>query len=446
MHKRLLLILAGLSLLAGCGGGSGSSAAAANTTQNTDKSWVRAHLDDVYLWYDEIVDVPSANYPTAPAYFDGLLVKTRDRFSFSMPLAEAVSTMQEGLDTGYGVRWGWGAAGRLYAYYVDPSSPAAASIVRGTEVTAINGKAVTALSSSELNSALLPGQPGTSVNLTCRAPGTTTTQTKGLTSATFSTTTVGQPLILTLPGGGKAGYLLFNEHLFTAEQALTNAMTYFKQQGIAELVLDMRYNPGGYLFIAEELASMIGGTAVQGKVFEKLRFNGRHPEKTSDPDSTCLFSAQDRNGASLPMLGLGRVFVLTGSSTCSASEAVINGLLPYLQVIRIGKTTCGKPYGFVQTNHDQQAYFAIQFEGVNADGTDNFMSGFAPTCQVADDLNYPLGDSREARLNAALYYMSNSSCPPATTVSLPKAVLSGAIPDSGDVQLIGQKPGLKLLR
>jgi carboxyl-terminal processing protease len=444
MHKRFPLILAGLSLLAGCGGGSGSSSAAANTTQNIDKAWVRAHLADVYLWNNEIVDVPAANYPTAPAYFDGLLVKSRDRFSFSMPLAEAVSTLQEGLETGYGIKWGWGAAGRLYAYYVDPSSPAAALITRGTEVTAINGKAVTTLSSSDLNSALFPSQQGASLNLTLRAPGTSASQTKGLTAATFSATTVGQPLILTLPGGGKAGYLLFNEHLPTAEQALANAMTFFKQQGVAELVLDMRYNPGGYLLIAEELASMVGGTAVQGKVFEKLRFNSQHPEKTSDPDNTRLFSALDSNGALLPMLGLSRVFVLTGAGTCSASEAIINGLLPYVQVIRLGWTTCGKPYGFMQTNYDQQAYFAIQFEGVNAAGTDDYKSGFAPTCQVADDLNYPLGDSREARLNAALYYMSNS-CPPATTVSLPKAVLSGAIPVSGDVQLIGQKPGLKLL-
>src|SRR6266702_2965478 len=154
---------------------------------------------------------------------------------------------------------------------------------------------------------------------------------------------------------------VFNQHLFTAEQGLNDALTLFKQQGVSELVLDMRYNTGGYLMVAEEVSSMIGGAPVQGKVFEKLLFNSKHPEKTNDPNNTFLFGSQDSKGTSLPLLGLNRVFVLTGSNTCSASEAIINGLQPYVQVVRIGWTTCGKPYGFIQTNNDQQAYFAIQF-------------------------------------------------------------------------------------
>lgn len=440
MYRKILLILAGVTLLAGCGGGSPSDATTA------EKTWVRAYMDDDYLWYDKIVDVPPDGYATAPDYFDALLVRSEDRFSFSMPLADAISTLQEGLDTGYGVRWGWAANGRLYAYYVDPGSHAAVSITRGTEITAINGQPLSSLTTPYLDSLLFPGQPDVPVTLTIRPPGTSTTRTASLVSATFSTTTVARPLLLPLAGGGKAGYLLFNEHLLTSEQGLNDAMTYFKQQGVSELVLDMRYNPGGYLMIAEELASMIGGGAVQGKVFEKLLFNSRHPEKTGDPDNTYHFDALDSTGASLPLLGVKRLFVLTGSNTCSASEAVINGLMPYIPVYRIGWTTCGKPYGFRMASYDQQAYFAIQFEGVNANGTDDYKSGFAPTCRIAEDLNYPLGDIREARLNAALYFMSNNVCPPAPTVTLPKSALSGDIPAGGDVRLIDQKPGLKLLR
>ena len=444
MYKKLLLILAGVTFLAGCGGGSSSDTT--SVAQSADKTWVRTYMDDNYLWYNKIIDVPPASYATAPDYFDALLVKSEDRFSFSMPLAEAISTLQEGRETGYGVKWGWAASGRLYAYYVDPSSPAAVSITRGTELSAINGQPLSNLSTAYLNSTLSPGQPGAPVNLTIRRPGTSTTQTTALVSATFSTTTVAQPALITIAGGAKAGYLLFNEHLLTSELGLSNALTYFKQQGVSELVLDMRYNTGGYLMIAEELASMIGGAAVQGKVFEKLLYNSKHPEKTSDPDNTYYFDALDNTGASLPLLGLKRLFVLTGSSTCSASEAVINGLMPYIPVYRIGWTTCGKPYGFRQANYGQQAYFAIQSEGINANGTDDFKSGFAPTCRISDDLNYPLGDAREARLNAALYFMSNNVCPPNPTVTLPKTALSSDIPASGDVQLIEQKRGLKLLK
>jgi carboxyl-terminal processing protease len=447
LSKRFLLILAVISLLAGCGGGGGGSPSdSASSAQDTQKTWVRAHMDDVYLWYNEIIDIPPASYANAPGYFDALLVKSRDHFSFSMPLVDAVNVLHEGLETGFGVKWGWASPGRLFAYYVDPNSPAAVSITRGTEITALNGQAVANLATSYLNGILFPGQQGSSVNMTFRSPGTSASQTIVLTSATFSSTTVSQPLILSLPGGGKAGYLLFNEHLLTSEQGLIDALTLFKQQGVSELVLDLRYNPGGYLLIAEELASMIGGANVQGKVFEKLLFNSKHPEKTNDPKYTCLFTALDSKGASLPLLGLSRVFVLTGSNTCSASEAIINGLLPYVQVVRIGWTTCGKSYGFIQTNNDQQAYFAIQFEGVNADGHNDYKSGFAPNCEVSEDLNYPLGDIREARLNAALHFMSSGVCPPTSTGTLPKAALSSDIPGSGDVQLIEQKPGLKLLR
>jgi C-terminal processing protease CtpA/Prc len=223
-------------------------------------------------------------------------------------------------------------------------------------------------------------------------------------------------------------------------------MAYFKQQGVSEVVLDLRYNGGGYLFIAQEVASMLGGAAVQGRVFEKLLFNNKHPEKTNNPDNTYLFSSLARNGAALPQLGLTRVFVLTSSNTCSASEAIINGLAPFVEVIRIGTTTCGKPYGFVQANHDQQAYFAIQFEGVNANGLDNYKTGFSPTCQVSDDLNYPLGDTREARLNTALYYMNNNVCPATPSVSMPKSVMSDNAIVNADDQLIGQKPSLKILQ
>jgi hypothetical protein len=275
-----------------------------------------------------------------------------------------------------------------------------------------------------------------------RLPGTSTILTTSLTSATFSTTTVSQPLIIYNADGIKTGYLLFNDHLRPAEQGLISAMSYFKQQGIGELVLDLRYNTGGYLSIAEEAASMIGGAAVQGKVFERLQYNSKHPEKTNAAKSTYHFSDQDSSGSPLPLLGLKRLFVLTGPSTCSASEAIINGLLPYIPVIRIGWTTCGKPYGSIQANYGQQAYFPIQFEDVNANGTNDYKSGFAPACQVSDNLSYPLGDSRETRLSAALYYMSNNACPPAP---LPKAALSGNAADSGDVQMIEQKPGLKLV-
>lgn len=440
---RVLLVLALTQINTGCGGE--NSSPPANSSQNSSKTWVRSHLADVYLWNNEIVDVPQGNYATAPEYFDALLVKSRDRFSFSMPQAQAASSLQEGLETGYGVFWGW-AGNRLFALYVDPNSPASGSITRGTELTAVNGQSVATLGATNmtyLSSSLFPDSANSQADLTYRLPGTGTSRNVNLISSTYSITTVGQPQIINT-GGKKVGYLLFNEHLVPAEQKLIDAVTYFKQQGINELVLDLRYNNGGYLFIAEEVASMVGGNAVQGQIFEQLRFNSSHPEKTADPDNTLKFLPFDSNNFSLPLLGLPRVFVITGNSTCSASESIINSLLPFIQVVRIGYPTCGKPYGFRQTNHDQQAYFAIQFEGVNANGTDNYKNGFMPTCQVVDDLNFQLGNISEARLSAALYYITYNSCPPATQVSLPKQLPSLTERIDGSGAMLNPKPGLKL--
>lgn len=442
MFTRTILILSLIILLAGCGGG--GSSPSSSPQQEAEKAWVRSYLDDVYLWYNEIVDVSAGNYPLPADYFKALLVKSRDRYSFTAPRAEVESVMKEGVDVGYGVKWGWAGGSHLFAFYVDPNAPAALYFSRGAELIAVNGTTIASLSSNALNSALFPSQSGASVNLTIRMPNTSTTKIVTLTSAQFSIATIEQPQILTVSGVGKVGYLLFNEHLRTSEQPLINAMAYFKQQGVNELVLDMRYNSGGYLIIAEEVASMIGGAPVQGKVFDRLIFNAKHQSNTNDPNNTALFTNQDSSGNTIPQLGLPRLFVLTGASTCSASEAIINGLLPHINVTRIGWTTCGKPYGFRQTNYGANAYFAIEAEGVNANGTDDYKSGFAPTCQVSDDIRYPLGNTSEARLSAALYFMQYGSCPTAASIPLPK-LRSAETESYGEPQLLGQRPGVTIV-
>jgi carboxyl-terminal processing protease len=439
MSLRAFIIFSFFILVAGCGGGNGSSA-----NQETEKPWVRSYLDDQYLWYDEILDVPQENYPLATDYFHALLVKSRDRFSFTIPVAKAQSLMQEGQDVGFGVKWGWVNGSRLFAFYVDPNSPAAGSVTRSTELTAVNGRAITSMTLSELAGVLSPDTAGVPVAFTISQPNVAST-TVSLTSSIFSITTVEPPRIITLPGVGKVGYLLFNDQVMTSEHQLISAMTYFQQQGVSDLVLDLRYNTGGYLTIAEEVASMIGGAAVQGQVFEKLLFNSKHQDETSDPANTFFFSNLDRSGNRLPELGLARLFVLTGSTTCSASESIINSLLPHIDIVRIGWTTCGKPYAFHQANFDQNAYFAIDSEGVNSAGTSNYKSGFAPTCQVSDDIGYALGSASEARLNAALYYIQNGACPAGTTLSLQKQPVGKEPAGSSDQLLLGQRPGIKIV-
>lgn len=422
------LILSGLValFLAGCGGGGGSgsdpsgggsaypdpSTLANVCTPEGEKSWVRAHLDDVYLWYREIVEVNPGNYATASDYFNALLVKSRDRFSFSESQAVIDAYFQSGETVGYGAVFVRDTSQRLRVTYSEPNSPAKlAGIDRGAQIVNIDGVAEGSLGRAAFHDALYPAHSGDTHSFDVLDLGASTTRRVTLTAQAVVSSPVLKNQVLALPSGQKVGYLVFNDHIASAEAPLSAAITQFAAAGINDLVLDVRYNSGGYLYIASEVGYMIGGSPTQGKVFEQLHFNDKHPEKTNDPANSMPFFDTDTNNKPLPSLGLSRVFVLTGPGTCSASESIINGLSPFVQVITIGGATCGKPYGFIQKNNCATAYFAIEFEGVNATGHGGYVNGFAPACGVADDLDHAFGDTNERLLKTALAYQSTGSCP-----------------------------------
>jgi carboxyl-terminal processing protease len=239
---------------------------------------------------------------------------------------------------------------------------------------------------------------------------------------------------------GVVGYLLFNNQLAHAETELVSAINTLQTAGVTDLVLDMRYNGGGYLDIASELAYMIAGPQMTaGQTFELIQFNSKHPSTdpvtgnaiSPTPFHTMTLGLSVTRGQALPTLNLQKVYVLTSSGTCSASEAVMNSLQGVgVQVIQVGTTTCGKPYGFYPQDNCGTTYFSIEFEGVNARSFGSYSDGFVPTpavasstgtdfklpgCVVQDDFTHALGDQNESLLFSALSYRASGSCgtPPA---------------------------------
>ena len=230
--------------------------------------------------------------------------------------------------------------------------------------------------------------------------------------------------------------------------ALVSAFSQLQGAGVSDLVLDIRYNGGGYLDIASEVAYMIAGPGpTNGKGFEKTVFNDKYP--TTDPIAggslvampfhTTAQGFSTPNGQPLPTLNLPRVFVLTSPNTCSASEAIINGLRGVgVTVIQVGTTTCGKPYGFYPQDNCGTTYFTIEFQGINAQGFGDYPDGFSPTntasspgvklpgCSVGDDFGHALGDPAEARLAAALGYRNDQSCPAAAASTSNPDLVRGA--------------------
>jgi len=203
--------------------------------------------------------------------------------------------------------------------------------------------------------------------------------------------------------------------------------------------LDLRYNGGGFLAIAAQIGYMVAGdTRTNGRTFDKLTFSDKHPTinpvtgRTLSPTPFIneILGFDDNGpavGTALDTLDLNRIFILTTDGTCSASEAVINGLRGVdVEVVIIGTKTCGKPYGFYATDNCGETYFTVQFRGENDKGFGDYADGFTPMndpsvvgekidgCIVDDDFASQLGDESEALLETALSYRENGSCPAGT--------------------------------
>jgi carboxyl-terminal processing protease len=386
----------------------------------TENNWLRSWTNDLYLWYDEVVDRDPA-LSTTPAYFDSLKTtattpsgNAKDRFHFTFDTSAWVALSQSGVSAGYGVEWALVARfppRRIVVAYTEPNSPAPAVSLAQSGVDTINA-------------GLFPAASGETHTFTVLDPGASTLRTVTMQSANVTLTPV-QNVATIATSSGPVGYMLFNDHVATAESALINAVGTLRAANINDLVLDIRYNGGGYLDIASELAFMIAGNgATVGRTFEQTVLNRKHPALAPIPFHSTTQGFSVSSGQPLPALNLPRVFVLTGPGTCSASESVINSLRGVgVQVVQVGSTTCGKPYGFSPQDNCGTTYFSIQLKGVNAMGFGDYADGFSPAntagvvgtplpgCSVADDFAHALGDPAEARLAVALGYRISASCP-----------------------------------
>ncbi|WP_233998843.1 S41 family peptidase [Microbulbifer pacificus] len=407
-----------------------------------ENNWLRSWSNDLYLWYDEIVDQNPEGYATDD-YFETLVTTAstvsgtpKDQFHFLVPTDEWIAQSQSGISVGYGLQWALLSATppreAVVAYTEKENDPGLPP--RGARILSIDGYSIdvnTQAGIDALNAGLFPSAKGESHHFVMRyLDGSEHAMT--LTAGEVVSDPVQNVNVVDGSMGRRVGYMLFNDHIATAETGLVEAVNYLKDQRIDDLVLDLRYNGGGYLALASELSYMIAGeAATAGRIFETLTFNDKHPETnpvTGEPlvgtpfinETTGYFSLAA--GIPLPTLDLSRVFVLTGPNTCSASESIINGLRGVdIEVVQIGDTTCGKPYGFYPTDNCGTTYFTIQFQGNNDKGFGDYADGFTPEhsgdagveiagCPVADDWNHALGDINEARFATALTYINSGSC------------------------------------
>ena len=426
-----------------------------------ENNFLRSYSDDTYLWYDEISDQDPGLFTDPLVYFDELRTTAttpsgadKDKFHFTFDSDEWFQLSQSGASAGYGAEFVLLSAvppREVVVAFTEPNSPATDPLVnleRGATLLAIDGVDIndsTQAGIDALNGGLFPAGAGEVHAFEVLDLGAQNSRMITMTTEIITQDPVQNVSIInTLTGD--VGYMVFNAHRAPAEAELIAAINFL--QGVSDLVLDLRYNGGGFLDMAGQLAYMIAGAGpTAGQTFEELQFNDKHP--ATDPvrgtpltptpfhNQTLGFSVAA--GQALPTLNLSTVYVLTGPNTCSASEAIMNGLRGVnVNVIQIGSTTCGKPYGFYPTDNCGTTYFTIQFRGVNAMNFGDYTDGFSPAntvanigtvipgCSVGDDFTAQLGDTSEGRLAAALAYRTTQSCPAPSGLAQPGFSKPGA--------------------
>ena len=393
-------------------------------------------LNQYYYWLQDSPDLRDGrftsdsdyqnflnSYASPESLFEHLLVDGQtDRFSvlFSdyTALEQALSGTQKNNGVDYELRFKQGSSTEIFGWvrYILPGSDAATkTIYRGDFFYGVNG---TALNVSNYRSLL--GNDNYTLNLADYDGGNITPNgnSVALTKTEFSENPVN--IIKTFDvGSKKIGYLMYNGFYSQYETELNDAFIYFAGEGVTHLILDLRYNSGGSVNTATRLASMITGQFTND-IFAKQQWNykyNRDPEELLNRFTTVLSTGQ-----TIQNLGLDKLYVLTSKRSASASELLINGLAPHINVTQIGDATTGKNVGSV-TLYDSPTFrkvdvnpnhrYAMQpivLKIANKDGFSDYTNGLSPDVPQLEDLSNlgVLGETSDPLLNTALNYVDTN--------------------------------------
>jgi len=364
---------------------------------------------DVYLWNTQIPATLNARDYTDPAAImksiqpfsmEAGFGAPVDKWSFAMKKTEwdqmsgGIGSLLSGTgDAGdFGLFVFFRTEGDLRVRLVEPNSPAGlAGIKRGWRITQINGNSniSTAGSSSIVNSVYY--SPVTSFVFT-RPDGSSVSLT--LNATHYAEKPVLMDTVYHM-GAQKIGYLLFNSFLGNTAQIsaeFQRLFSKFASQQVTDVVVDLRYNGGGYVSLAEKLANYLVPAGANGGVMMKQQYNSQN-------SSNNVTSYIAKTGA----LQLSKVYFIVTKSTASASELLINSLKPWMDVKLVGPSaTHGKPVGFYPISAGDWYVFPVSFKTINKNGEGNYYNGLPVNAAVADGLDKDWGDVNESCLAAAI--------------------------------------------
>ncbi|MFT3803087.1 MAG: S41 family peptidase [Burkholderiaceae bacterium] len=393
--------------LAGCGGGSGGGSRDADTAPagTTDAAYLYDYMKDWYLWYRQMPTVDPAAYASDQALLDAVRV-SQDWYSYIDSAQVYHAFYDEGEAVGYG--FGYSVSGNaMWIRYVQPASSAGiGDLRRGDQIMAIGGQPIAALQAGAgIDAALGPVQEGLSTTLTVQR-GASTFELP-LTKTRYAVRSVLDHRVIDAPSG-RVGYLNFMSFTAPAQSEWQAALKDLLDQGVSDLVVDLRENGGGRLAVAGALASSLAPADSAGQIAIQLQFNDRH--RGSDQDFRFAYDASAGK--------IRRLVWITSPRTCSASESLVVALRPLRSAWSVGEASCGKPVGFTPPEHNGKVYNVVSFRLSNGAGLSDYFSGLSPDCAAAEDWSKPIGDPTEPKLAAALRWLDDGGCPAPTTGAL----------------------------
>ncbi|WP_462249135.1 S41 family peptidase [Ekhidna sp.] len=477
--------LVGLLLLIGLAVGCSSDDAVPVDTEV--KRFIWTAMNQFYYWQSDVSELNDANAAVLNAFVDDYdtpedlfqdVLFSQDRFSWMVSDFVALEESFEGFNE-FGYNFGLvriNDDGDLLGYvrYVIDGGPAEnVGLVRGDLFTEVNGQT---LNLSNYVSLLFETSTITLklTEIVDNALVATSEEVTMSAAPDFFENPIFMSSVIEVDGS-KVGYLVYNSFILNNQYntEMNNVIAQFNSEGIEDFILDLRYNSGGSLTSSRILSGMIYGNAGSEDVLGSIIYN----EKLSDFNTDLTFlteipvfndQGEQVSNSAMNRLNLNKIYVLTSSSTASASEFVIAGLLPFMDVTLIGDQTVGKNVGSI-TLYDSEDYlkssslnpnhtYAIQpiiSQLANSEGFTDYIDGFTPDVQLReidflDDLK-PLGDLSEPLLAEALSMitgsgrlsqksnMNNSNMQPFKDVRLKQPTSTIRIDDSEIIKVIGKQ-------
>lgn len=365
---------------------------------------------DIYLWYDQIPATFDARSYSGP---DKIMTAIRqyskepgfteavDRWSFALKRTDW-DNVSSGITKDFGLNVFFPKDGDLRVRAVESASPAGlAGIRRGWRITGINGNNNMTVANADYIVANVYKSP-TSTFKFLKPDGTTTEI--NLSAATYQEHPIYLDSVYTA-GNKKVGYMVFNSFLGDTTEIFnrfSQIFSRFEQENVSDVIVDLRYNGGGYVSVQNKLANYLAPSSANGNLMMSQQFN----EKYKQYNSSTKFKKQGSFNPS-------RIFFIVSSSSASASELLINNLKPYAEVKIVGPSaTYGKPVGYFPIDVGDWYIFPVSFRTTNKNGEGSYFKGFAPDSEVADGLDKDWGDVTESALQRVIKYINSGSFGP----------------------------------